>query len=102
MSKDENTDEVFDVLNGYSSLKHIELDENDNTSALMRNIKLPGFSNKDSSQSSKLDDKVDEKVKYDKYSFMQKETNFKSGSKSWVWLQLFNRNCNNGEKDHIR
>ena len=82
ISKDgNNVDEIFDVLNGYDSLKHIELDENDNTSALMRNIKLPGFSNKDSSQSSKLDDKVDDKLKYDKHSFMQKETNFKSGSK---------------------
>ena len=100
MSKDENLDEVFDVLNGYTSLKHIEIDENDNTSALMRNFKVPGLSNNDSSQNLQLSHGND-KSKYDEFLFMQSKTNKKSASKCFAIHEKSNRNWNNDEKDHI-
>ena len=85
MKKDENTEEVFDVLNGYNSLKHIEITDNDNTSALMRNFKVPGFSNNDSSQSQMLSHEKF-KPKTGKNSFKRKKADVKNASKCVVLI----------------
>ena len=92
MKKDENADEVFDVLNGYNSLKHIEITDKDNTSALMRNFKVPGLSNNDSSQSLKLSHEKF-KPKTGKYSFKRKKADVKNASKCVV---LINRSVETG------
>ena len=86
MKKDENADEVFDVLNGYNSLKHIEMTDNENTSALMRNFKIPGFSNNDSSQSLKLSHEKF-KPKTGKNSFKRKKADVKNASKCVVLIK---------------